>query len=272
MLLILAMLTAAAPDYSQHVATQRKKYGAAIADLAVVVEPPFVVWGDAGDRQVQQSAEQTVRWAVKHLEAEFFARQPAAIYDIFLFRDATSYQAHAKAMWNESPGTPYGYASSEHRALVMNIATGGGTLVHELVHPYFAANFPAVPTWLNEGLASLFEQSDERDGKMIGRTNWRLAGLNEGLKNRQVLPFAKLVATTDATFRDDDEAVHYAQARYLMLYLQEQQLLRPFIRRVLEQQRTDPTGGTALRQTLGEEGWKRLDAAFCKWVPTLKFP
>ena len=34
----------------------------------------------------------------------------------------------------------------------MNISTGGGTLVHEIVHPFIEANFPACPPWLNEGL------------------------------------------------------------------------------------------------------------------------
>ena len=41
----------------------------------------------------------------------------------------------------------------------MNIATGGGTLVHEIVHPFMAANFEQCPSWFNEGLGSLYEQS-----------------------------------------------------------------------------------------------------------------
>ena len=41
--------------------------------------------------------------------------------------------------------TPYGYYSAAHRALIMNIATGGGTLVHEIVHPFVRANFPQMP-------------------------------------------------------------------------------------------------------------------------------
>jgi hypothetical protein len=61
----------------------------------------------------------------------------------------------------------------------MNIDTGGGTLVHEIVHPFIAANFPECPSWFNEGLASLYEQSGESRGRIRGRTNWRLAGLQE---------------------------------------------------------------------------------------------
>ena len=32
-------------------------------------------------------------------------------------------------------------------------------LVHEMVHPFMDADFPACPAWFNEGLASLYEQS-----------------------------------------------------------------------------------------------------------------
>lgn len=272
MVLIIASLLTAAPDYAAHVAAQRAKYGEAVKDLVTVVEPPFVVWGDAGELQVQRSAEHTVRWAVQHLEKQFFTRRPAGIFDIFLFKDAASYRRHAKALWNEAPSTPYGYASSVNRALVMDISTGGGTLVHEMVHPYVDANFPNAPTWLNEGLASLFEQSAEREDEMVGLTNWRLAGLNEALEEKRVKRFSVLVAGTDAQFRDEDEDVHYAQARYLMLYLQERGLLKTFVKKALEQQKKDPTGATALRETLGPVEWKLLDENFRRWVPTLHFP
>lgn len=272
MVLIIAALLTAAPDYGAHIAAQKKKYGAAVKDLVTVIEPPFVVWGDSGEVQVQRSAEHTVRWTVKHLESQFFTRRPNGIYDIFLFKDAASYQRRAMELFGETPSTPYGYASSQHHALVMDISTGGGTLVHEMVHPYVDANFPAAPTWINEGLASLFEQSAERDGVMVGLTNWRLEGLNEAFKEKKVKRFSVLVAASDEVFRNEDEGVHYAQARYLMLYLQEKGLLQHFIKKALAQQKKDPTGATALKETLSQPGWNVLDEAFRLWVPTLRFP
>lgn len=268
MVLTLALMLAALPDPAAHVAAQRKKHGDAVADLDTWVDGQFVVWGDAGKVQVQRSAQGVVRWAVTHLEAEFFSKRPEGLYDVFLFKDEASYLRHAKALFGHAPETPYGYASAQHRALVMNIATGGGTLVHELVHPYVAASFADPPTWLNEGLASLFEQADERDGKMIGRTNWRLAGLKEAYAAKRVLPFERLISTTDAQFRDDDEAVHYAQARYLMLYLQEKDLLHAFVAQAVKTQ--DPA--EALKATLGAKAWKTIDADVRAWALALRFP
>jgi hypothetical protein len=39
------------------------------------------------------------------------------------------------------------------------------------------ANFPESPTWFNEGLASLFEHTEDSGGHLRGRVNWRLPGL-----------------------------------------------------------------------------------------------
>jgi len=59
----------------------------------------------------------------------------------------------------EHPTTPYGYYSRNKKALVMNIGTGGGTLLHEMVHAMAEADFEDIPSWLNEGLGSLYEAS-----------------------------------------------------------------------------------------------------------------
>jgi len=39
----------------------------------------------------------------------------------------------------------------------MNAGLGLGTLTHELIHPIVETDFPRAPTWINEGIASLFE-------------------------------------------------------------------------------------------------------------------
>ena len=63
---------------------------------------------------------------------------------------------------------------------MMNIGTGGGTLVHEIVHPFVAANFPHCPPWFNEGLGSLYEQCGEEDGRIHGYTELAAAAAPGG--------------------------------------------------------------------------------------------
>jgi hypothetical protein len=154
----------------------------------------------------------------------------------------------------------------------MNISTGGGTLVHEIVHPYIEANFPNCPAWFNEGLGSLFEQSAERDGHIIGLPNWRLPGLQRAIREQRAPQFDKLLKTTTNQFYGDDSGVHYAEARYLLFYLQEQGLLRTYYQRFVENQARDPSGYDTLIEVLGRPNMRTFRGEWEKFVLGLHFP
>lgn len=255
-------------DFAQHVMRLRERLP---REMSVVVEPPFVVVGDGGPAAVKRSAEQTVRWSVRHLSADFFARPPLRILDVWLLGDAESYGKVTRSLTGSAPGTPYGFYTRQHGALVMNIATGGGTLVHEIVHPYIEANFPGCPAWFNEGLGSLFEQSAERDGHIVGLTNWRLRGLQRAIEQGRVPAFEALTRTTDAEFYADETGVHYAAARYLLYYLQERDLLRSYYRDFVAAHSRDPSGFSTLAAALGERDMKRFQRQWQAWVLRLRF-
>jgi hypothetical protein len=239
--------------------------------FSVFVERPFVVVGNGDRADVKARCEGTVRWAVDYLKRDYFPRDPSEIITIWLFEDDASYRRYAKSIFGDDPDTPYGYYSPAHRALIMNISTGGGTLVHEIVHPFVRANFPKCPAWFNEGLGSLYEQSGERDGHIIGRTNWRLRGLQRAIKAGNVPTFEELTATTDAEFYGDDKGTNYAQARYLCFYLQEQGKLREFYHAFVANQQVDPTGYQTLAKTLGENDMAAFQKTWEKFVMGLRF-
>ncbi|HKO35764.1 MAG TPA: hypothetical protein VJV21_04755 [Pyrinomonadaceae bacterium] len=216
-----------------------------------MVQKPFVVIGDEPADKVKAHSIRTVKWAVDKLKQEYFSKDPEEIIDIWLFKDPESYERNAKLLFGYIPTTPYGYYSKIHKALVMNISTGGGTLVHEIVHPFIEANFPNCPPWLNEGLGSLYEQSGEVNGRIHGFTNWRLPGLQASIKARQVPSFRKLMGMSVPEFYNFESGSHYAQARYLLYYLQQKGLLTKFYREFYAHQKTDPTGYQTLRRVLG---------------------
>lgn len=228
----------------------------------IVIERPFVVIGDEAPAVVERRATGTVRWAVERLQRAYFSREPDDIIAIWLFAGQDSYIRHTRALFDETPDTPYGYYSPRHKALIMNIATGGGTLVHEIVHPFMRTNFPECPAWFNEGLGSLYEQSSSRGEHIVGLTNWRLEGLQEMLRLDRVPPFERLMATTDEEFYQEDPGSNYAQARYLLYYLQEHDLLHEYYRRFRANVAADPTGVQALREVLGVDD---LDHFFRTW-------
>ena len=151
----------------------------------------------------------------------------------------------------------------------MNISTGGGTLVHELVHPLMEANFPTCPPWFNEGLGSLFEQCGEKNGHIYGYTNWRLPGLQRAIREKRIISFETLLSMDPQTFYNDDRGVNYAQARYLCYYLQEKGLLRKFYQEFVSKQSEDPSGFKSLKKILGETDMDSFKIRWEKYVLTL---
>jgi hypothetical protein len=261
-------------DFAKHLAILKrdiqKKVGnptpqTRVPEFSFVIQRPFVVIGDEPKQVVQERAEGTVKWAVDRPKLDFFPNEPKQILDIWLFKDATSYEKYARLLFGDEPTTPYGYYSSAHQALVMNIETGGGTLVHEIVHPFMEANFPACPPWLNEGLGSLYEQCGDAKGHIHGFTNWRLPGLQQAIRAKQVPSFKDLTAMGRNAFYNEDKGVNYAQARYLCFYLQEKGLLVKFYRDFHARQNEDPSGFKTLQTTLAEtdmEAFKRKWEAY----------
>jgi hypothetical protein len=247
-------------QFAQHVTQIKKKLPSPA--FSIVIQPPFVVIGDEPQQVVKQRADDTVKWAVDRLKQGFFTKDPKEILDIWLFKDDASYEKHTQLLFGDSPTTPYGYYSSTHKALIMNIGTGGGTLVHEIVHPFMEANFPACPPWLNEGLGSLYEQCGDVDGHIHGFTNWRLPGLQRAIRAKEVPSFKTLTATSSSVFYNEDKGTNYAQARYLCYYLQEKDLLIKFYREFHAHQKEDPSGYASLRKVLGET---RMDLFQDKW-------
>jgi hypothetical protein len=258
--------------YADHMKALRAKLATkGLRDVELRVEEPFVVVGDSTAAALARDA-QTVRWAVEHLEADFFSARPTKILNVYLFRDADSYEHGVELLTGNEPGTPYGFYSRTHAGLFMNIATGGGTLVHEIVHPYVEADFPNAPPWLNEGLGSLFEQSADRDGHIVGLTNWRLQGLQRAIREGRVPTFEKLTHFDTDQFYGDDSGVNYAASRYLLYYLQEEGLLRDFYRKFRASRDTDPTGYATLVATLGETDMSAFEKRWRAYVGQLTFP
>ena len=231
--------------------------------FTVVVEPPFVIVGDESAKTVKHHASGILHWAISLLEAEYFKQRPDKLIEIWLFKNEKTYRKGAKQFFGDDPDTPYGYYSSEHDAMVMNIGPGAGTLTHEVVHPYMEANFPNVPSWFNEGLASLYERPSERKGHIIGLPNWRLPSLKKAIRDKTLPEMEKLLSTTSDEFYNADFD-SYAYARYLMYYLQEQGKLTDFYNKFLAD-KNDLTGKTALEAVLGEK-LETFEPKWRKWV------
>ena len=233
----------------------------------VLVEPPFVVIGDSPAADVKRVTTGFLRSKVALLEKEFFAKRPDKLLEVWLFRNRQTFHKGAKKFFGDEPDTPYGYYSPDANALIMN-ASGLGTLSHELVHPYMEANFPNVPSWFNEGLASLYEQPSERKGRIVGLPNWRLPNLKKEIRANTLPALATLLATTRDEFYEAEYDA-YAYARYLVYYFQEQGKLQEFYKLFVADKK-DSTGATALRSVLGED-LEAFEPKWRKWVLAIPY-
>ncbi|MCG8585152.1 MAG: hypothetical protein MI757_10605 [Pirellulales bacterium] len=270
-------------EYEEHIAELRGK----LPDkgFTIVLEKPFVVIGDEPADVVRHRARSTIRWAVNLLKQDYFADDPDRILNIWLFKDKESYETNVERLFEKKPTTPFGYYSPRHGALVMNISTGSGTLVHEIVHPFIESNFEDCPSWFNEGLASLYEHCGQYRGRIYGYTNWRLKGLQKAIaaeteektdedgkpiEPQQLQSFADLCSTSTREFYADQYGTNYAQARYLCYYLQQRGLLRKYYHAFRRAVDDDPSGYKTLVAILGSPDMDEFQDIWEGYVMTLE--
>jgi len=239
-------------------------------DFAITSSYPYVITGNLTQPEVEhwRSRIQRTQYAVKSM---YFARDPSEVVQIWLFKDASSYFQYNQSLWNASPGTGFGYYLPKQKRMMMNIASGGGTLTHELVHPYIEANFPQSPLWFNEGLASLYEQSFYKGGKVYGATNWRLKGLQAVINANAMPSLQTMMQTNRGQFLGDNRTIYYAQARYLMYYLQSKGLLEEYYRQFVANVTSDPTGINTLLKITSVSSMDRLEKDWIRFIRGLRF-
>ena len=239
--------------------------------FTVMVQAPFVIVDDENAGMVKRNAN-FMKWTTDLIEQDFFAKRPAKLIEVWLFKNEKTYRAGAKKFFNDEPDTPYGYYSTAADALIMNVGPGLGTLSHELVHPYMEANFPDGPSWFNEGLASLYEQPRERKGAdhklhIWGTPNWRLPNLKTEIQAKTLPDLKTLMSTSrDGFYNARFDA--YAYARFLLQYLQEEGKLHAFYD-AFTADKKDLTGQAALAKVVGED-LVTFEPKWRTWVLALK--
>jgi hypothetical protein len=259
-----------AEEYAAHAAELRASLS---REFTVTVAAPFVLVGDGRAEDVRAYGADVVTWAASRLARDLFPLEPAPIVDIWIFNGDESYRRNTSALFAETPSTPYGYTSPCRHALIINAGLGNGTLVHEMVHALLEANFPRAPVWLDEGLASLYEQPTDKDGHLWGLPNWRLPGLQKAIRAHRALPLPALLAASRGEFYDDDKTgLYYAEARYLLYYLQDRGLLVRFYYAFEAAQADDPTGAETLKAMLGEADLAAWQPRWETFVLGLHYP
>jgi hypothetical protein len=241
----------------------------------VLVRSPFVIAGDFSREDLAHWYEEIIAPAARAISHSYLRAVPDRPIEILLFSSSERYRYVAEQVLGDHSVPVYGYFRPNANRVVLNAETGPGTLVHELTHALVSFDFPSMPSWFNEGLASLHEECrlvEVPSGPWIeGLPNWRRADLEAALAHGELQPLLTLIDGR-FEFRGHDELRNYAQARYLCLYLQHQGVLADFYRRFRDRVEGDPQGVATLREILGGKSWPELDRDFRSWLVALDEP
>ena len=237
-------------------------------ECQVLVRAPFVLAGDFDQQELADLYENTIAPAVRALRHSYFDAEPIAPVTVLVFRGEQSYNRYCERLFDERGISIYGYYKPKLRTLVLNLGTGQGTLLHELTHALVDFDFPEIPDWFNEGLASLHEQSrfrgDDNGPSIEGLVNWRLKGLQEVARAGQLGSLARLLE--NPYFRGQSEGTNYAQARYFCLYMQQRGVLEDFYRTFRQRHANDPRGLQTLADVFPGVSIDEIDRNFQRWV------
>jgi hypothetical protein len=102
----------------------------------------------------------------------------------------------------------------------IDAATIGTNLMHEFTHALHYADQVGrdeyQPVWLMEGFASMYEDSKVVDGHAVPLVNRRIIELQQEVRNKKFLPLEKMMKLERRQFTSH----HYAQARYICMWIQ----------------------------------------------------
>ncbi len=237
----------------------------------IVTASPFVLGTDAGGSELDRWRLEIILPTARALQVDYFDSRPAEPITVLIASSDAAYEECATRFGHRGRSEYAGIYSRAERRLILNVSTGEGTLAHELTHALAHVDFPEMPEWFDEGLASLHEDSEFSDDglQLIGLDNWRGDLLRERHKQGKLPPLDNLVA---GEFGGPNAALNYAMARSLCLFLQQRGRLSAFYRKSRANFEIDPTAGWSLAAVLGHDDLTGVEAEFHRWIENSSKP
>jgi hypothetical protein len=234
----------------------------------ITTSGPFVVASDLPDQQADVLLRETLEPARVAMQSVYGLPSPSDPVTLVLLQRDASYRHVATLLHGQPPATRFGYFRPGRRTIVANLTHGASPVLHELTHALFSSSSCTAPGWLEEGLASLHEacviRRSARGWRIAVQDNWRLPALGDSLEAGRLAPLRRLIEDGD-DYRDEDEALFYAHARYFCFFLHERSALAGCVQEALagaqDLESCDEVAGLARL-----DGRDELEAAFAAWA------
>lgn len=236
------------------------------ASWSILLKPPLILASDLKREDLETITRQTIDPTCFALQVDYFDHDPQEPITLLVASEEESYRIALQLLKQPHREEYSGLYARDQRTVVLNLATGTGTVAHELTHALAHADFPNMPEWLDEGLASLQEASEftEDHRHLMGRDNWRLRYLQEAEQRQCWKALSRLF---DEPFAKSHVAsLDYALARYFCLFLQERGVLPTYYRKCREWSNRDQTGKLALLRIFPGQSLDDIEHDFRVWL------
>ena len=178
-----------------------------------------------------------------HFFVNFYAlRAPDKLLTVYILPNQQALRQTATLVHGiKLPDPNIGYSNlSDLSLLGLGQAKQMGTLYHELFHLIIRTDLGDIPAFIDEGLASLYSVSSWKNGQLLGDYRpWRLEDLREASNARDAflkIPLLQNLINYGWDEFDGEEtknvcqvAVNYALSNFLMIYLQDKNLLQQLV-------------------------------------------
>ena len=173
--------------------------------------------GEVSKKQEKQVVE-LVEAVIADVEHRFTrpAKTPDEHVKLLIYGDAKRYQTEAAKLGPVI--SDWGFYMPDKRTAIANVGVSIGNLRHELVHPLIGDDYPGIPDWLNEGVASLYGSAKLGKHGFTFLVNYRLRDVQKALKAGTLPTLKQLAEVSYVDMHGDDAMMYYGYARYVLLY------------------------------------------------------
>jgi hypothetical protein len=238
-------------DYSELISTYS---GLHSDNFSVTRFRNFVIFSDLDEPTTFSIIDKDIRYTIDAMKRNYMRKSPQTVTPIIIFKDYEEYKNFAVGEFGIDPTdlSPYGFYKVSKNIIAIKYVTWKGSPSHEVTHAMIQADFPEIPSWFNEGMAALNEKSTYKDGDLIGDFSWRILSVKRAFNEDTYTGLEDLMSTNDDELYSKKASFYYAQSRYLLMYLQQQGLLKEYYKTFRDTFSEDKTGMLQLMRVSGK--------------------
>jgi hypothetical protein len=235
--------------------------------FSVIKYKYFVVFSDLDEKLTYQLITSDINYTIEAMKDNYVQTLPDNITPLILFKDYDRYRNYVLANYDipEHDLSPYGFYKISKNVIVIRYVSWKGSIMHEVTHRFLRSDFPDVPSWFDEGFAALHEKSAYKKGELKGEFSWRIIAIRRALDGNKYTGLRKLMETNDDELYGARSTFYYAQARYLLMYVQEKGKLKDYYKSFKNTYEKDGTGITQMEKIL-KKPLKEIDEEFLEYL------